>query len=179
MIIHSKERDYYDTTNPWRTDFHWVRKSSKEILDIKLVNEFWSIKGITRYDDVFIVGFCGKLYTGIKYHNIDTREYYYEYKNIKQINSDWLLKYFKDMPLFLVIMKGWSKVEFIKNPVLANWEFYRVKDAYTTHQELESFLTNELANQLDGVELEETERQVLLRHGMDKWSFKKRKKFDK
>jgi len=59
----------------------------------------------------------------------------------------------------------------ILNPCLKNYNFQPVKDAYTTHQEIYQFMSGVLGNQEKEI-IEISEKDKLVQHGMDKWSFK-------
>lgn len=64
-----------------------------------------------------------------------------------------------------------SKPALVVNPCLKNYNFQVVKDAYTAHQEIYQFLSGVLGNH-DNPIVEVGEKDKLIQHGMDKWSFR-------
>ena len=175
MKIHSKDHDYYDTVNTWKSDVHWNREKKDPLIVSGIYKGWYSIRGLDKgiNDKLFLVGFCGKIYTGIirNFSTVGVKETY-EYFETKAIETDKWLKYFKETPIFIVQTRNWGDSWLIKNPILKNWGFYKVKDAFTAHQEIEQYLTNELASQEDPSDLKETEQQILERHGFTKCTFK-------
>ena len=177
MKIHSKFYDYYDTASAWQSDVHWNRLENwPQFCD--MISVTWTNKlNIRTYDSVFLVGFCGKIYKGIIRKEDSFGIESFEYTDSSAINiSEWQ-KYLLEYPVFIVQQRKHRGSSWFHNsPTLKDWEFYKVKDAFTAHQEIEQYLTNELASQQDGLQIAETEAQVLKRHGMFNGSFKHRKK---
>ena len=65
-----------------------------------------------------------------------------------------------------------QKPYFIINPVLKDYEFYKVFDPFTAFQEIQMFLSGVLGtNERDIVEVED--KYKIAQHGFDKWSFRK------
>lgn len=166
MKVYSKEHDYYDTaTGGWHTGVHFARP-----LPILIDTKFTWYHSITeRYDYPLVIGFCGKFYTAVQTRYMG-KEDTFNYKEL-DIGTKRFEKYFEKYPYFAVEWLN-RRTTIILYPILKDYKFYRIKDAFTAHQEIEMFLTNELASQQDGKDLKETEAQVLQRHGFTKCTFK-------
>lgn len=64
------------------------------------------------------------------------------------------------------------QTQLVTNPCLKDFQFYRVKDAFTVYQELDMFISGVLGH--PGVPLIEiTDKDRIQQHGFDKWSFRK------
>jgi hypothetical protein len=61
------------------------------------------------------------------------------------------------------------------NPMLKDYEFYRVFDTYQTFQEISMFLGGVLGTNEDGGNVVDDKHRFSQR-GFDKWSFRKEKK---
>jgi len=150
----------------------------------------------------FIVGFCGKLYLGwYLYYKVKVRDVMglmideerydivYGYENVKEylesgywrgeIDDDvsYVMKYnpidiFREIkaPIFVHITGRNNK--FITNPMLKDFEFYKVVDAFTAFTELQMFIGGVLGvGEKEIVEVED--KYKISQHGFDKWSFRK------
>ena len=61
---------------------------------------------------------------------------------------------------------------FIINPILKDYEFYKVVDAFTAFTELQMFISGVLGvGEKEIVEIED--KYKIGQHGFDKWSFRK------
>lgn len=186
MKIHGKRIDYYDNADTWNSDVHWARPKNELVtIQKRWYNWAWNLFSNLELDSdtdsLFLVGFCGELHLGVNtYHSGDgvytspSEEIRYldvDVKRILELNID-TDKLFKETPYFSVRHHTFGESIIEMCPNLRDIEFFKVKDTYTAHQQIEQYLTNELANQLDGTDLKETEQQILERHGMNKCSFK-------
>ena len=63
---------------------------------------------------------------------------------------------------------------FIVNPLLSNYEFYRVFDSFQAFQEIQMFLSGVLGNHEKEI-VEVADKYKIEQHGFDKWSFRKEK----
>lgn len=180
MIIHSKNHDYYDTASAWRSDFHWTRVDDNPQICDSISVTWTNMLNIREFDSVFLVGFCGKIYKGIIRKEDPFGIESFEYTDSSAINiSEWQ-KYLLEYPVFIIQQRKYRGSSWFHNsPILKDWSFYKVKDAFTAHQEIEQYLTNDLASQQDGLQIAESEVQILQRHGMFSGSFKHRKKYGK
>lgn len=162
----------------------------------------------------FIVGFCGKLYLGWKFHYKVKREGFaldenktdiiYGYKNaveylrenywkhnleddIKFIESYDPINIFREInaPVFIYDTDANKKLGryghfvnlelFIVNPILKDYEFYKVVDTFQAFQEIQMFLGGVLgADEKDITEIKD--KYKISQHGFDKWSFRKESK---
>lgn len=65
-----------------------------------------------------------------------------------------------------------SRTKLITNPVLKNYEFYKVVDAFTAFQEISMFIGGVLGiGEKEIIEVED--KYKIGQHGFDKWSFRK------
>ena len=174
-------------------------------------------KKTKKYEKVhhFLVGFCGKLYLGWKFHykvqgwDLETGEkkefietdIIYGYENAKKFlrdsywrsNPDDDVKYLMDYdpidmfrkikaPIF--VHDGEANVRYDKyhriinttnfyiNPILKDYEFYKVVDAFTAFTELQMFIGGVLGRgEKEIVEIED--KYKIGQHGFDKWSFRR------
>ena len=180
MKIHSKDYDYYDSaTFGWHTGFHWTRPDVTEKKIDKNLLQYWDLKNFleknkivkAREDyNIFVVCFCGKFFSGVEKVNIGKDNEFIYVDILDFINVD--KSYFKKYPYYVLYSKRYSGYKVIFIPLLKDFEFFKVIDPFTAHQLIERYLTNELANQNDGSDLVENEKQILQRHGFNKCSFK-------
>ena len=69
-----------------------------------------------------------------------------------------------------------SNYKLITNYKLANIAFQKIVDPVQAYQRIEMFINNELANQIDGLQIPETDKDKVHRHGFDPtYGFRKRK----
>lgn len=151
----------------------------------------------------FIVGFCGKLYMGWKfyYDNKEYNEYdilsdvqktdvVYGYENAKEFleNSYWGssleddIKYvetynptnlFRELKTPVFIHETRRQNALIINPILKDWEFYKVVDAFTAFQEISMYIGGVLGvGEKEIIEVED--KYKIGQHGFDKWSFRRK-----
>jgi hypothetical protein len=149
-----------------------------------------------------IVGFCGKLYVGyvfvyssispqnpngikrkkiiydfentIKILRIDKKHYQYELlKNFFTLQGKEDLKIFREynVPAFAFEFKPGNNQTLVLNPFLKDYELYKRFNAFQAHQEIEMFLGGVLGKPEKEI-IEISEKDKLIQHGMDKWSFK-------
>lgn len=73
------------------------------------------------------------------------------------------------------IIEHWSRrgsSRFLINPVLKDYEFYKVFDPYTTFQEIQMFISGVLGTgEKEIIEVED--KYKIAQHGFNKWSFRK------
>lgn len=235
MYIISKKKDYYDgvvgTVGIDKTIVY-----EREFIEIEDYKEFpsefrrnqpwrkwndqnhflnlnkYSINKESKYQkfDSFIIGFCGKLYLGWKFHweTEEDRKWYgrfqtdviYGYDDAKEhLNNDhwgsnltddvnYVLNYnpmdlFREYktPIFVYdshynrmdIDDGYrDKSRFIINPLLKEYEFYKIFDPFTTFQEIQMFVSGVLGTGEKEI-IEVDDKYKIAQHGFNKWSFRK------
>jgi len=186
MNIYGKTRDYYDSAKGWHSEFHWNRPEPQEYsLDRSIYTRRYN-SDLTRDQRPFVVGFCGKTYTGYNEY-IDGKyvqgEYippywrfiYTELKGFEMLNfGSYFLKY--KTPYYYIEQDGWNKSKLHILPNLDFLNFQTQIDPYTAHSMVEQFLTNELANENQPIQLIENEKQVLQRLGLGDFRKCKKKK---
>lgn len=79
-----------------------------------------------------------------------------------------------DTPVFLAIY-GHRDYKVWKDPILKDWEFFKVKDPVTAFQEIQMYLTNQLVKEKEVLEIADKYR--IAGHGYDKHSFRHPVKF--
>lgn len=146
----------------------------------------------------FIIGFCGKYYLGWKKKTLLDTKVTYKFDDVKDyidnkyntlfnfMNIHDLMNTIKNMddmslfreyntPIFVIDYTLGRKRddEFIVNPVLKNYDFYKIFDSYTAFQELQMFIGGVLgSNEKNTVEVDD--KHKIEQHGFDyKWSFRK------
>lgn len=160
----------------------------------------------------FIVGFCGKLYVGMKLYSVDTETN--EYDNVITTityDKDYMIKlfesktfngYFQDnlnhvlqfnaldwfrnlkVPCFVydqvcdvthIDLKHyrWNhNSKFFVNPLLKDYEFYKIFDSFQAFQEIQMFMGGVLGRGEKEI-VEVADKYKIAQHGFDKWSFRK------
>jgi len=222
MLIISKNKDYYDgVVGTMGIDKTLVyERKTVEITENKLMlkefqyklydwndrNPFLKIGNIpidskknNKYTDYtfFIVGFCGELYLGWKFHykvkgninDILKTDIIYGYDNAKNFLKDdywsgsveddinYVMNYdpidmFREInsPIFIFEKDRINKL--IINPTLKKWKFYRLFDSFQAFQEISMFLGGVLGRgEKDIVEI--GDKYKIRKYGFDKWSFRK------
>ena len=240
MYIISKNKDYYDGVAgstgidktivyeryPVEIDnqikmpkiFHhkntWQYRYDNQFLNIRY-SELDSKKS-KKYNNVhsFIVGFCGKLYLGWKFHytvkadrlgleKIKT-DIVYGYDNAKKylrekhwkhnleddvnfIKSYDPINIFREINAPVFIYDNESNLNFsnngqllnygllIINPLLKDYEFYKVVDTFQAFQEIQMFLGGVLGRGEKEI-IQVADKYKIEQHGFDKWSFRKEPK---
>lgn len=153
----------------------------------------------TEVSSPFILGFCGKEYFGrvvgdnllhegshsgteVTYGHLRKptkadRFYYKElYEGSVKIHGrekmDLFLRH--KCPVYLIFRHPniW-KVRFVKNPVLKTVEFGKIKDSFTTFQDIHVFLREILMSSEQTVLVEVSEKDKIISKGYDKWSFRR------
>jgi len=149
----------------------------------------------------FIIGFCGKLYLGFKmYYYKDNQDMNYDKKSIditydinefkKHFKPFWSFAEFDDFvnniknydaidihrilnaPIFVFEMKK-GPDSFIINPILKEYEFYKVFDSFTAFQEIQMFISGVLGIDENPI-VEVSDKDKIISRGFDyKWSFRK------
>jgi len=146
----------------------------------------------------FVVGFCGKLYLGWKFHYKVKSGFYeetvtdiiYGYDNAKkylrnywkgkvQDDVNYVLKFdpidiFRKInaPVFIFEDRMGNQGELIINPCLKDWEFYKVVDTFTAFQEISMFIGGVLGTGENEI-IEVEDKYKIQQHGFDKWSFRR------
>lgn len=78
-------------------------------------------------------------------------------------------------PIFVFDSIGRNSFQFIVNPILKEYDFFRVVDSFTAFQELQMFIGGVLGTgQKEIIEVED--KYKIEQHGFDKWSFRKEPK---
>lgn len=236
MYIISKNKDYYDgVVGTMGVDKTLVyERNTVEIEDSKDMpkefqpsrnsnwnnrreNHFFNLGYMStdskKYDsnEFFLVGFCGKLYLGWKFHykvkgweydvqvDVPKTDIIYGYENAKkylkggywksniQEDVDYVLNYdpidmFRELktPVFIYdnsesnFRHRVSRTDsmLIINPILKDYEFYKVIDSFTAFQEIQMFLGGVLGvGEKEIIEVED--KYKIPQHGFDKWSFRR------
>ena len=195
MRIISKFHDYYDCIMRQGMDRETIyfRKEEIEPKPPLVVPTLMS-NGET-YVEFFIVGFCGKVYTGLRvssYYNADSRPtYLYGKEEIlawlkehkisfghywsSRMDSlfDYKIEEWKH-PIFVVARRPYES-EFIWNTQLDGYDFQKVMDPYTAFQELQMWVASQARPERPMIATSDVTR--LEAHGFDKvFSFRKGKK---
>lgn len=147
----------------------------------------------------FIVGFCGKLYIGWKFYREDinspessdikpyiTYDREFVKKNIEAIG--WLsnleddinfidnydpMDTFRQLKVPIFLYDGsYSNRRFVINPILSEYEFYKVFDSFQAFQEISMFMGGVLGRGEKEI-VEVADKYKIGQHGFDKWSFRK------
>lgn len=155
-----------------------------------------------KYEDMsyFIVGFCGKLYVGWKlsylvydkYSRETKIEISYDADYVESIvrkthfgnftfkdSRDYILNYdaidvFRkyNTPIFVYESSyKWDEL-FIVNPILNDYQFYKVFDTFQAFQEIQMFVGGVLGNCEKNI-INIDDKYKIAQHGFDKWSFRK------
>ena len=182
------KRFSWDDKNPFLSVCH-------ANVDHKKTKHYEDVRG-------FIVGFCGKLYLGWKfeykenewgelgYVDVTKTNIIYDYNNAKEFlksdywrsNLDDDIKYvlnynpidlFREFKTPIFVYDTYRKDDaFIINPILKDYEFYKVVDAFTAFTELQMFIGGVLGvGEKEIVEIED--KYKIGQHGFDKWSFRR------
>lgn len=230
MYIIAKNKDYYDgvvgSVGMDKT-IVYERETQEIVEPKKMLKEFqahrnWNNRrenhflnigyaqtDSKRYEEsnFFIVGFCGKLYLGWKFHykvkvwdedGKPTQEWrtdiIYGFENAKKYlkTSFWRsnikddVEYVKNYDPINMFRELKSSVfiydsdrskprgndAMIINPILKEWEFYKVIDAFAAFQEISMFIGGVLGiGEKEIVEIED--KYKIPQHGFDKWSFRR------
>lgn len=151
---------------------------------------------------LFIIGFCGKLYLGWKFfYKVKSYNNYieetktdiiYGYDNAKKhLKTDgysssniiddinYVLNYdsidiFRKInaPVFIYNDVRRGQGVLTTNPILKDWEFYRIVDSFSAFQEISMFLGGVLGtNEKSVIEIEDKYR--ISQYGFNKWSFRR------
>lgn len=205
--------DPKDMPKEFRGNRSWHHRNENPFLNIgwhEVDNE-----KTKKYEKVhhFLIGFCGKLYLGWKFHynvkgyrdgipcDILKTDIIYGYENAKKFLRDsyWRhnpeddIKYVTnydpiDMfrgikaPIFVHDTDALTKFGrygviksnsmFVVNPILKEYEFYKVVDAFTAFTELQMFIGGVLGvGEKEIIEVED--KYKIGQHGFDKWSFRR------
>lgn len=198
MKIISKFHDYYDVVRAYDTDPKplWIRET--KIIEGEW-SAWWSRHGSDRLSRAvrngtmipFTIYFCGKRYNGMKDLRGDKPAFHYqpdellplcdtawsrhalaEQMTVKEIDVEWFRA--NKTPVILYRPSS-TTIHYCKelNPRLNVWGFQKVFDPYTAYQELDMYLSNQLADQQDPVP-QRTQELIRDAHGFDDWSFKKK-----
>jgi hypothetical protein len=197
MKIISTFKDYYDSAISFASlvyDRKTVIRPIKETRGNTVEPKYPHIRWLYgTQSEALIIGFCGKLYPCIKV--VD--QFYYDASQIPQedlkgsfrvwidrnarhefwTNTTDLTKHaeslFLDTPVFVYTHTVDGK-QITLNPCLKEFQFYKVVDPVTACQEISMHLGTYLSrNEISSQPL--SEKEALQKHGMDKWSFKKKK----
>lgn len=106
----------------------------------------------------------------IKYIKDITNELTYLYSNIK-ISNNLFIKF--NTPIFLIDKFAWEDI--IINPQLKSYDFMKVKNPFEAFQEISEYIGNIFGvpgNKIINI----NDRSKIIKHGFDKWSFRKMKK---
>ena len=185
---------------PFRKNIRWDDKSkliqrfTYKSLDEKYLNA-----------SHFIIGFCGKLYLGFKmeyenphkrYHNDNLIEFSYDVEKFKtHFKPTWS---FTDFNEFVEYVKNFDCIDihrelntpifvydtdifthkntFIVNPILKEFNFYKVFDSFTAFQEIQMYIGGVLGVG-ENPTIEVSDKHKITSRGFDyKWSFRKEPK---
>lgn len=148
----------------------------------------------------FVVGFCGKIYYGYYWWDIkeskrnisydlewlesekdqkSKRGWYYSWgsnlraSDLRKIEAkDFSDMFFKhNSPIFLYVNDSVNREYLYLNPELKDFEFYKIKDTYSTYQDIYSYISGVLGN-TEKTTVEVSEKDKVASKGFDKWSFR-------
>jgi len=157
----------------------------------------------SKYDSLsyIIVGFCGKVYLGLvlsykiktgflpedKYvivYNQDEIKEIVEWSEIDNylifVNNYNAIEMFRtyNTPAF-VYVDGGRNDKFIVNPILDEYDFYKVFDSFNAFQEIQMFIGGVLGSKENEI-IKISDKDKINQHGFDyKWSFRKEKEIKK
>lgn len=209
-IIYNRVSNCLDVVPSIRFD----KKNETQIDEVKISKYLTSIKDSSRFElRPFYVGFCGKLYLGLRNHkglNIYSSEDYqklltekylsnpfintykrsfgkylgYEknllsHKNVDQIFDEFGVREIGDelfseynTPIFIIYSNflkiNWS---FEINPMLKSYDFVKVFNPYSAFQEISMYISGVLGIGEKPI-INISDRDMLYKHGFDKYSFK-------
>jgi len=190
------ERKNIHKENPFREVMHFSTKSKKYIGNSYFLVGFcgklymgWRMfynmkeydpesdkyKDVEKYDIIY------------GYENVKKHLKYYSFGKRKEDHVKHVMDYnpihiFRELkvPIFVYDSMGDGEFRyrrsngshFIINPILKEYEFYKVVDAFTAFTELQMFISGVLGTgENDIVEVED--KYKIAQHGFDKWSFRK------
>lgn len=189
-----------EAINEWHQNISGVRNKKHEIGTLSDIhNSNTSTEKFYIEDEYILIGFCGKLYPCVRQTIIDRNttsnvkpmvKCFYRkskevdedlwWKDTSHFNKNWdnFKLYFIEykVPIF-VIKTNVSKRErvIILNSNLKQYQFYTIKDTYTAYQEIYQYISGVLGvNQKEIIEV--SNKDKVIKHGYDKWSFKTRPK---
>jgi hypothetical protein len=148
-----------------------------------------------------LLGFCGEYYILYKfdwdvYSTKDeiinlfsenkTSKYWYPYDTLTKIKSQFIeLENLKsdnvfielDCPVFLLEYRrpNYQDVEIIKNPILKDYNFQKLKDTFTCFQDIQTYISNILVVNKTMKEVKIEDKYLMQSKGFDNFSFKKEK----
>lgn len=179
MIINSKFRDYYDTALAHGVDKTVVFNRHSRFEDFK--KEDWKLQLPLRISwtafngpkESFFIGFCGKWYKGVGHVGWGRGKNFEDviFTATDGIKDLTLFRKF-NAPIIALYTKGLDH-EFLINPQLNNFLFYKKVDPFTACQEIQMFLQNELAEEKEVGDI--PDKYKILSHGMDETSFRRDK----
>ena len=147
-----------------------------------------------------LLGFCGQFFILYKldwdvyvtedeilnlFSENKTSNYWYPYDILTKIKSQFVeLENLKsdnvfielDCPVFLLeyTRPNYQDVEIIKNPILKDYNFQKLKDTFTCFQDIQTYISNVLVvNKTKETKIED--KYLMQSKGFDKYSFKKEK----
>ena len=115
---------------------------------------------------------------GNKYEFDNSRWWPGIYRRLEDFNTSKLLELFHkyQTPLFIVSNKHfWGRKDettISLGPCLKDLAFYKIKDPYTTYQDIFQYVSGVL-NQLEAKMMKITDKDKAAKHGFNEWSFKK------
>lgn len=141
--------------------------NKKNLIEYLLKNVKGFKKDLGLYTKSFYVPFY---YNGITSFNIFNDDIFNKWEKEYNTNTLNKLMYKFDSPIFMfdIIDKC-----IIINPILKDIGFQSLIDPYTMHQKIDMCLSNELVKEKDIPEFNDILKRDM--HGMNKWSFKKKK----
>lgn len=168
--------------------------------------------------NMFVVGFCGKFYFGMKFYETPKNYKSYttntEIKEFITFDTDVMKNHIKDKRGYASKMKDHAKLDelviqikniktqdtfrkfntpvfvyrfgdgycrtscayqesqFIVNPCLKDYDFYRIFDSFTCFQEISMYISGVLGNREKDI-IEVADKYKIAQHGFDKWSFRR------
>lgn len=191
MRIISKFYDYYDCIMRQGMDRETIYMR-KEISEKKAPISVPVIHYNDGYElSLFLIGFCGQIYTGARTNCGENVEYIYGKEEILAYIEEHKLRvsYYhqtrmdeafnhkiKDWkhPIFVATINSHWQDRFIWNAKLGDWNFQKVMDPYTAFQELQMWVASQARPEKAMIETSDETR--LEAHGFDKkFSFRKEK----
>lgn len=212
-IVYEREliemENYKNFPDEFRSDQPWRKWNNRNhFLDLG----YYSIDKESKYQkaDSFIIGFCGKLYIGWKFHwqdENDRKEYgefqtdiIYDHDEAKKHlnHNNWsgnleddinyVLNYdpinlFREYKTPIFVYDSYynrtsidehfrNQSKFIINPLLKEYEFYKIFDPFTAFQEIQMFISGVLGTGEKEI-IEVDDKYKIKQHGFNKWSFRR------
>jgi hypothetical protein len=201
MLIDSKFHDYYDTILSFGIDKTCIYRRTTENVELKdkrrkeIYQNFpQNTKTLTTEIKPFLIGFCGKIYLGLKetctkigYSEVFIYDYDKVLNYFENQNGFWWRRnksHIKDLcvlceklfqelnvPVFLIERNSLNSLVLFKNPNLKSFSFQKAVPPAQAFQEIYQYLAGVLGN-IEKETVKVSDKVKLQQKGFDKNSFK-------